>query len=307
MPTNEEILRELESIKERGGNVDPFLKKWSHLLFPRLLEMVSISAGSFEMGSERGLDWEKPVHAVTLSAFQIAKYPVTYRQWSEVKEWAERNGYTFPNQGRQGAGSRTDENHPVTYISWYDAVLFCNALSDKEGRVPCYNTNSSKTEIYRSGENDLKNGMVDWEADGYRLPTEAEWEYACRAGTKTEYSFGDSINHNQANFDGKEGGTTAVGKYPENQWGLQDMHGNVWEWCWDWFDSGYYKNSPAQNPRGPEEGSGRVLRGGGWILGATNLRSAYRYYLDPGYAFAYYGFRPVCPQFTSESGGSRRA
>jgi len=299
MHSIEEILRELESIKERGGNVDPFLKKWAHILYP-VLEMVPIPSGMFQMGSENGRYDEKPVHTVKLSAFKIAKYPVTYRQWLEVKEWAEKNGYQFPNQGRKGYGEKTDENHPVTYVSWYDAVLWCNALSGKEGRKPCYYNSPNRKEVYRSGEKDMSNDYVDWEADGYRLPTEAEWEYACRAGTTTEYSFGDSITKQQANFDNSGGGTSPVGYYILNNWELGDMHGNVWEWCWDRYDSNYYQQSPDENPRGPSGGSDRVLRGGSWIFGAAYLRSADRDCGDPVYAGDDGGFRPVCPQFTGK-------
>ena len=292
-PSIEEIRRKLKEIEEGGFNVAPFREKWKRLLFPPLLEMVDIPAGSFEMGGDKYGD-EKPVHPVSLSAFKMAKYPVTFKRWSEVKEWGERNGYAFLNQGQQGAGSRTDENHPVTSISWYDAVLWCNALSEKEERKPCYYNPSNQTDVYRSGEKAINNECIDWEADGYRLPTEAEWEYACRAGTKTEYSVGDGINHNEANYDGKENGTTPAGKYGANKWGLHDMHGNVWEWCCDWYDSEYYKKSPKDNPMGPSWGSRRVLRGGSWYRGASYLRSANRRRYDPALAHAYYGFRPVC-------------
>ena len=258
-----------------------------------ILEMVSIPGGSFQMGSNDGDSDERPVHTVTLSPFSMAKYEVSYAEWMAVKNWAESNGYSFNNPGDMGSenyGGSQDETHPVTEINWYDTVLWCNALSEKEGRTPCYYTSSAQTTIYRSGREDIQNDWVNWEANGYRLPTEAEWEYACRAGTTTEYSFGDSIDSGDANFNFNENGTTPVGSYSANKWGLYDMHGNVWEWCWDWYDSGYYNSS---SEKGPSVGSNRVERGGRWCSNPVYLRSASRSYGNPGNGLSYLGFRPA--------------
>jgi formylglycine-generating enzyme required for sulfatase activity len=141
---------------------------------------------------------------------------------------------------------------------------------------------------------------IDWEEAmafcrwvGGRLPTEAEWEYACRAGTTTEYAFGHELTHEMANFGRKVGATSAVDRYPANPWGLHDMHGNVWEWCADWYDEAYYARSPVQDPTGPEEGDGRVLRGGGWVLLAVFCRSACRIAGRPGFRDRHFGFRVV--------------
>jgi formylglycine-generating enzyme required for sulfatase activity len=133
-------------------------------------------------------------------------------------------------------------------------------------------------------------------ADGYRLPTEAEWEYACRAGTTTAYNTGDTISNSTGWYTSNSSGTHQVGLKPANAWGLYDMHGTVSEWCWDWFDSDYYSSSPANNPTGPVNGNSRIKRGGSWINSANYLRSAYRDTSgDSGIAYRGYtnGFRLV--------------
>ncbi len=157
---------------------------------------------------------------------------------------------------------------------------------------------------YDSQFNDPRQPVVgiDWgEASefcrwiGGRLPAEAEWEYACRAGTTTEYAFGTELSHEQANFDGKVGRTTPVDQYPANAWGLHDMHGNVWEWCADWYGDKYCESSPALDPQGPEGGVRRVLRGGGYNVSAVHCRSACRFDWHPGAVFSNWGFRVVLP------------
>ena len=284
-------------------------------------EMVSITGGSFQMGdiSGDGEANERPVHTVTLSSFLMANYEVTYAKWMEVKDWAEVIGYTFRNSGAMGSedfGGTQDENHPVMMIDWYDAVLWCNALSEIEGLTPCYYTSTSQITVYRSGELDIKEGWVNWEANGYRLPTEAEWEYACRAGNSTKYSFGNTLDGHDANFnlsgDGYEdnppyyGGTTPVGDYSANDYGLYDMHGNVKEWCFDWYHKEYYKASTDINPHGPLVGSKefapsfnyylppqRVVRGGFTHSNPPDLRSASRDHELPFGEIGAIGFRPV--------------
>ena len=266
---------------------------------PSVLEMVTIPGGSFQMGdisSGRDSD-ELPIHPVTLSPFSMAKYVVTYAKWVEVKDWAERNGYSFNTPGNIGSEKdwhshgNVNETHPVTKITWYDAILWCNAVSEMEGRIPCYYTSS---ENYRSGKIDIQNNSVNWEANGYRLPTEAEWEYACRANTITIYSFGESIGSSDANYNSNEGGTTPVGRYAPNQWGLFDMHGNVCEWCWDW--KGAYSTSSESNPLGPSVGWYRIIRGGSWFFNEESLRSTNRNANHPGDGNPNIGFRPVCVQ-----------
>ncbi|NQT72750.1 MAG: SUMF1/EgtB/PvdO family nonheme iron enzyme, partial [Chloroflexi bacterium] len=206
------------------------------------LSMVSIPGGTFQMGSDEHYENECPVHSVTLSPFNMSVYEVAYSQWIEVRNWGDSNGYSFNMPGDMGSedysGGTQDENHPVTTM-WYDTVLWCNALSEMEGRTPCYYTSADRYEVYRSGTIDIQNDWVKWEADGYRLPTEAEWEYACRANTTTKYNLGIYLDSNDANFGAHENGTTPVGSYVPNNWGLYDMHGNVSEWCWDWYDEEY--------------------------------------------------------------------
>jgi sulfatase modifying factor 1 len=269
------------------------------------IQMVSIPGGTFQMGDHSGSGYsdERPVHSVTLSPFRISAYEVTYAQWIEVRNWAEAHGYTFNMPGDMGSedcGGTQDINHPVTDIEWYDAVLWCNALSEMEGRTPCYYTSAARSTVYRSGRPDIQNDWGNWTANGYRLPTEAEWEYACRAGTTTEYSFWNSIAGSDANYyysgDSYDDGTTPGGNYAANSWGLYDMHGNVWEWCWDYYGSSYYSDSPSSNPKGPLTGSHHVVRGGSWNNGTEHLRSANRNYINTDLDNYNIGFRPVLSQ-----------
>ncbi|MEN3333038.1 MAG: hypothetical protein V7641_2403 [Blastocatellia bacterium] len=202
---------------------------------------VKISAGEFMMGS----DDEKPVHRVRISqSFEMGKYEVTQAQWEALMD-------SNPSEFK-GA------NLPVENVSWYDAQKFVDKLNARN------------------------DGYI------YRLPTEAEWEYACRAGTTTEFAFGNSLNSEQANFNGNFpygnapngknlGHLAVVGSYKPNAWGLYDMHGNVEEWCEDRYDENYYAQSPNSDPPGPEKESYyKVVRGGSYLDGAANLRSAGR-------------------------------
>ena len=180
---------------------------------------------------------------------------------------------------------KADKN-PVEQVRWSDAVKFCNARSRLEGLQPCY---------------DLETWQCNFEANGYRLPTEAEWEYACRAGTQTTYFFGNDVSKlgDYAWFDKNSGGhPQPVAQKRPNPWGLYDMVGNVWQWCNDFYQVDYYQQSPRENPRGPKEGENKVVRGGAWKFSGDNCRSGYRYNEAPGYVdvcFGYdiYGFRCV--------------
>jgi formylglycine-generating enzyme required for sulfatase activity len=269
------------------------------------LEMVLIPAGEFKMGSPQDeknrLDDEGPqhrvritkpffmgIHEVTVGQFRKfvadANYktdaekgekPGAYGWNSDTKEFGFNEKYSWRNAGFE----QTDE-HPVVNVSWNDAVAFCAWLSKKE----------SKT---------------------YRLPTEAQWEYACRAGTTTRYYSGDDPetlakvgNVADATLKAKipdwpytikasDGYvfTAPVGKFKPNAFGLYDMHGNVWEWCADWYGAEYYAASAADDPKGPASGSGRVIRGGGWDDVAEICRSALRSFSTPGDRFDRLGFR----------------
>ena len=233
--------------------------------FPK--NMVWVEGGSFQMGSNNGDSDEKPVHQVTVSSFWIGKYEVTQNKWQEV-------------MGSNPSNWKGD-NLPVEQISWNDAVDYCNKRSIKEGLTPCY-----------SGSGD--NISCDWNANGYRLPTEAEWEYAARGGVKSKgYTYSGSNDLGSvAWYDGNSGNQThSVGGKAANELGIFDMSGNVWEWCWDWYDSGYYAKSPGPDPRGAGSGSYRGLRGGSWGSNDDYCRVADRVYNSPGYGSSYYGLR----------------
>jgi formylglycine-generating enzyme required for sulfatase activity len=240
--------------------------------------MVRINGGTFTMGSpatEANRDSDEVQHSVTVSSFYMGKYPVTQKEYQEV-------------MGTNPSNFKGD-NLPVEQVSWFDAVNYCNRLSQREGLTPAYTVNGTN---------------VTWNsnANGYRLPTEAEWEYACRAGTTTPFSTGNNITTNQANYNGNypynnnakgtyRQKTTAVGSFAPNPWGLYDMHGNLYEWCWDRY--GAYSSNAQTDPRGASSGSNRVMRGGGWGFSAHDLRSAYRSKIDPSSRAYSIGFRVV--------------
>jgi formylglycine-generating enzyme required for sulfatase activity len=244
-----------------------------------------------------------PVHSVYVSRFFMDKFDVTREQWLDVYTWAIGNGYAFDN-----GGSFYGNNHPVHTVNWYDAVKWSNARSEKEGLTPCYYTDASQSAVYRSGQLGISNACVKWSATGYRLPTEAEWEKAARGGAAARrFPWGDTISRSQANYYGQPGGydlgpagylnaTTPVNAYAPNGYGLYDMAGNVWQWCWDVYDQNWYGQPAASSddPHGPPTpASGRVLRGGAWFISANYSQCAYRNDNDPVSANGYFGFRCV--------------
>ncbi len=244
---------------------------------PRLLnsvgmELVLIPAGVFLMGSpesevERTPD-ESPQHPIRLSeAFYLGTCLVTQQQYQQVMK---RNPAHFK------ASNGGELTHPIEHVSWDDALAFCERLSRRRA--------------------ESKAGRV------YRLPTEAEWEYACRSGTTSVFFWGNTACSTQANFDGNSPygdapvgpdlqKTSPVGSYQPNAFGLFDMHGNVWEWCNDWYRERYYRKCARENPKGPRSGYGRVLRGGSWNYRGGYTRSADRGRLPPSYRDAHMGFR----------------
>jgi len=237
------------------------------------MEFVMIPAGTFLMGSpENDRDApanEKPRHQVTISKpFWLGKYEVTQAQWEAVMG---SNPYTLdrsnPYYNMPGMAARiTRPTHPAT-VSWNDAQDFIRQLNQTEGSAR------------------------------YRLPTEAEWEYAARAGTVTAYSFGDDDKQLEryAWYGGNfvTGGSHPVGQKPQNPWGLHDIHGNAWEWVQDWYDPGYYARSPASDPPGPATGTEHVVRGGSWHSTGNGWRSAFRRAYDPDYRGISIGLRLV--------------
>ena len=280
---------------------------------PLPLGMALIPAGSFTMGNsinpDEGTGDELPLLTNYVSAFYMDQYEVTKAVWDDVYNWATAHGYSF---GYEAQGKAT--NHPAQNMTWYDAVKWCNARSEMEGRTPCYYTNASlnQTTIYRIGLFDLSADWVSWVANGYRLPTEAEWEKAARGGLIGQrFPWGNTISESQANYYGNTnsytydsgpdgyndvgqiGGspyTSPVGYSGANGYGLYDMAGNVWEWCWDWYGS---YSSGSGDPRGPASGSTRVIRGGGWIGDAILCRTAARGRGDPTGSGESIGLRSV--------------
>lgn len=260
--------------------------------------MIYIPAGPFQMGDNLdGMGEAMPVHNVELDAFFMDKTEVAKELWQQVQTWGNANGYSI------GGGSFKGDRHPVQMVTWFDAVKWCNARSQKEGLTPCYYTDAAQTVIYKSGSVGIANTMVKWTANGYRLPTEAEWEKAARGGTTgLRYPWGNDITVAHANYSvsgnpwvtGSTPYTSPVGSYPANAYGLFDMAGNVWEWCWDWHSSSYYgtEGSPT-NPPGPVSGSHRVIRGGFWSYDASYCRVAFRIGGSPGSNVYYDGFRSV--------------
>jgi formylglycine-generating enzyme required for sulfatase activity len=264
-------------------------------------EYIFIAGSTFLMGSpDSEVNREKENethHQVKVSDFYMAKYAVTVKQFetfimeSNYKTDADRGGGSDVWSGigweERKAGvnwrcdvkgeEQKDKQHPVIHVSWNDVTEYCNWLSKKSNTI-------------------------------FRLPTEAEWEYACRAGTTTPFNTGENLTTEQANYYGNypyrnypKGKslekTTPVGSYPPNTWGLYDMHGNVWEWCVDWYGEKYYneckKKGNVENPAGPETGSFRVLRGGGWNYDGRNCRSANRNDYIPDDRNGFIGFRLV--------------
>lgn len=275
--------------------------------------MVLIPAGSFQMGTsfDEGESDERPVHAVAVSAFFMDRTEVTKGLWDEVRAWALGHGYGFDSRGEG-----KEANHPVHRVSWWDVVKWCNARSEKEGRVPAYYKDGGQTTVYRTGQVDIENGWVRW-GSGYRLPTEAEWEYAARGGSSgNRFPWGNTITHSQANYRTSTsysydvsptqgfhptyatGGypyTSPVGVFLPNGYGLYDMAGNLWEWCWDWHAESYYGSSPGEDPRGVASGTYRVFRGGCWYYDSYDCRSANRNFANPSYTDYGGGFRTVLP------------
>ncbi|MEL6438061.1 MAG: formylglycine-generating enzyme family protein [Cyanobacteria bacterium J06621_8] len=231
---------------------------------PLDLDLVAISGGKFMMGSPEGegLDWEQPQHEVMIQPFLMGKYPVTQAQWREVASLPKVARELDPNPARFKDLEDSDRR-PVENVSWDDAVEFCQRLSQQTGQE-------------------------------YRLPSEAEWEYACRAGTTTTYYFGDRITSDQVNYEGTVGETTAVGEYPPNDFGLYDMHGNVWEWCQDdWHDD--YEDAPTDGSAWVTGVDNiKVVRSGSWGYIPYYCRSEIRFDFTRDHRNNDVGFRVVC-------------
>ncbi len=258
-----------------------------------------IPAGEFMMGSTEAenapdpmpdvkirRDDEGPVHRVRITKpFYLGVYELTQAQWSKVMG-------TTPalfKMIRHGEGH--GPNKPMYWVTWYDAVAFCNKLGEREGKKPYYRITDLKRQ--KNSPTIIEAAVTVPGGEGYRLPSEAQWEYACRAGTTTPYAFGKTLKESEANFskDETDDECVDVGSYRPNAWGLYDMHGNVDEWCQDWRGWDYYRKSPTDDPQGPATGTGRVLRGGSFEAFAGHCRSAHRDENLPGSPMRCIGFR----------------
>ncbi|NLG35094.1 MAG: formylglycine-generating enzyme family protein [Lentisphaerae bacterium] len=253
------------------------------------------------------------MHGVQVSAFRMDQHPVDPATWDAVVFWSAGHGYGFDH-----AGAAKGALHPVQHVNWFDCVKWCNARSEMEGLRPVYYVDEEWTQTYKTGQ---AGPHADWTANGYRLPTEAEWEKAARGGAigkRFPWRDQDSISHARANYRGYPAGyafDAGPGGYPAEYAGggtpytspagelasgrsgydVHGMAGNVWEWCWDWYDGTWYGKEAASEPdtRGPAGGAYRVVRGGAWSYYAWGCRTAYRFCHPPAYAQNHLGFRTV--------------
>ena len=239
-----------------------------------LTKFALIDGGTFSMGSATGIEApEKPEHTVEIKSFYIGKTEVTF---DDYDRYCDSMKLTKPGDMNWGRAKR-----PVIIVSWLDAVAYCNWLSKQEKLQPCYVINGTN---------------VKWidTANGYRLPTEAEWEYAARGGNKSKktlYAGAEkpddvawyNVNSNQQ--------TQPTAQKGANETGLYDMNGNVWEWVWDIYDGDYYQKSPAANPTGPDAGTYRTMRGGAWYNNLSYITVSSRQYHNPDFRQNSVGFR----------------
>ena len=273
--------------------------------------MVQIEGDSYTMGCtpEQEGDCttdENPPHEIRVSNFSIGKYEITQEEWTNC-------------MGSNPSFFSGCSNCPVDSISWFDAIVFCNRISEQEGFTPCYYSDASFNLVYGKNGDDWElpnTGAVFWkqDADGYRLPTEAEWEFAARGGKQSQgFTYAGSNSFDEVawwngNNNGMDG-TSPVGLKTPNELEIFDMSGNVWEWVWDNYDSLYYNSSITCNPLGPNSGSTKTYRGGAWNGSRINCRISNRFSLDPTGRLNITGFRVArgtpslndCPKVCSPS------
>ena len=279
----------VDEVADPDGTSDALVGAFEIMTLPSG-DWVQIPAGTFEMGDHFGVGGsdEGPLHSVTLDTFKMDVYEVTNELYAAYLNAAYAAGSVtvsgssvnqvggaskeicYLSNGLSFTGSTFQidsgkENHPAVYMTWYGSCSYANWRSEQQGLTPCY---------------DLSTWVCDFNANGWRLPTEAEWEYAARGGAHSPYYKypwnSNSITSSDANYDLNINNTCDVGNYAPNGYGLYDTAGNVWEWCNDWYGDDYYASSAITNPRGPSSGSFPVIRGGGWSYSAVYLRSAYR-------------------------------
>ena len=274
--------------------------------------MAWIEGGDVVLGQA---GFAEPVHTNFISGFWMDEMEVSIDKWTEIRAWAITNGYAFDH-----VGLGKTNNHPVQSINWYDCVKWCNARSQKEGLTPVYRYISGYVgpnpiySTYKTGNLDISNSWVNWNTNGYRLPTEAEWEKAARGGRQGRLFpwGGDTIQHARANYFstntiaydtsptrgyhptydvGATPYTSPGGSFPANGYGLHDMAGNVIEWCWDW--NGSYSASYQTDPRGPTTPGNRVIRDYSYDMTAPGMRCADRHNFVPADSSIVLGFRCV--------------
>jgi formylglycine-generating enzyme required for sulfatase activity len=265
----------------------------------RLIKPGELRQGSPDSETGRWPDEEQ--HETRISqAFYLGMYEVSQSEYRQVMKLDPSAFAAGGDMNVKVAGMATD-NFPVDKVGWYDAIQFCNELS----RLDKFQLYYQLTDVVRDGDSIISAKVAIRGGHGYRLPTEAEWEFACRAESVSPYHYGQAMNGNAANLKGATipggyGGeirgpnlqrTCPRGSYAPNAWGLYDMHGNVGEWCWDYYEKGYYAVAPHKDPTGPATGMHRVWRGGSWMVGETSCRSASRNSHTPDERKDYLGFR----------------
>lgn len=241
-------------------------------------DLIQVKGGTFKMGSKTSdtsaeLDEQKE-HSVTLNTFEISKFEITVWEW---KQFIKANKMKMPIKPSWG----WQDNYPINGITWNEAIAYCNWLSTKEKLQPCYSKKGP-------------NFVCNFKANGYRLPTEAEWEFAAKGGTNSKgfrYSGSDKLEDVAWYKANSNGQPHTVGTKLPNELGIYDMSGNVWEWCWDWYNKDFYKLEKGDNPKGPEMGERRTVRGGSWDSKSNYVRPANRISTIPSKTHEFYGFR----------------
>ena len=240
--------------------------------------MVRIEGGTYKMGSKdsdkTADNDEQKEHDVTIKTFEISKFEVTVWEW---KQYTKANKLKMPLKPEWG----WQDNYPINGITWEEAIAYCNWLSKKEKLQPVYSKQGP-------------NYVCNFKANGYRLPTEAEWEFAAKGGVKSKgykFSGGNEANEVAWHKAISKNSPHTVGTKLPNELGLYDMSGNVWEWCWDWYNKDYYKIEKGDNPKGPEMGERKCVRGGSWDSQVNYLRPANRISTQPNKTHEFYGFR----------------
>lgn len=290
-------------VRDRAKHILAVVTPWARKTKIIGLDLVLIDSGEFVMGSapgEASRRPDEPQHKVRITRpFYLGKYEVTQEEYQLVTK-TNPSWFSASGSGSDKLGGQSARRFPVENVTWYDAVNFCNQLSKLDGYEPYYKLENTKhiNDSIKSAQVTMAGG------NGYRLPTEAEWEFACRAGTTTPFHFGEETKRGDANIKPlwvssgygtapkwpETSRTTNVGVFPPNGWGLHDMHGNAAEWCWDWYETDF-ASSPPVDPRGPASGVQRVVRGGSWLVSESNCRSASRFFHAPEDCKYYTGFR----------------